>query len=111
MRDTGVVYRDFGFDTCQNNMADTAQPDPPSNGKSLMSLLSGNKLIMALIVISGGGNLWQTHVAEQTATGDVDRAISEIHMVYGAIGEALDRSKRVEAKLDDLLKRNNPPSK
>ena len=72
-----------------------------------MSLLGGNKLIVALIVISGGGNIWQTHLSEQTSTADIDRAIAEVHTLYGAVSEALERNKRVEAKLDELLKRSH----
>ena len=93
-------------------MSESGPPEPaPVNHKSLSSLLGGNKLIVALILISGGGNLWQTHVAETSATADTDRAIAEIHTLYGAINEALDRSKRVEAKVDELLKRSSeaPP--
>jgi hypothetical protein len=92
------------------NNSTSAEPPAPANSKSLMSLLGGNKLIVALIVLSGGGNLWQTHVAEESTTADVDRAIAEVHTVYGAINEALDRSKRVEAKVDELLKRNANPN-
>ena len=66
-----------------------------------------NKIIIGLIVASGAGNIWQTHVAEETATADTNRAIAEIHTLYGAINDALDRSKRVETDVKELLKRNN----
>ena len=83
-------------------------PDPSANHKGWMSLLGGNKFLILLVVISGGGNIWQTQQSEQVASHDVDRAIAEVHTLYSAVGEALDRSKRVEGKLDELLKRSHP---
>ena len=80
-----------------------------SKGESkngISSFLGSNKFIVALVVLTGGGNIWQTHVAEETSTTEIHRAIAEVHSLYGAINDALDRSKRVESKVDDLLKKN-----
>lgn len=96
----------------------TPSPTPPS-GNWLSSLLSaGNgtqKLLVALIVISGGGNFLQTRNAEQVATGEMDRTIAEVHDLHGALNEALNRQKRLEDSLErvkgdlgELLKRTKP---
>ena len=83
----------------------TNEPQSNKNG-AIDSFLSSNKLIVALIVISGGGNFWQTHQAEATSTTEINRAINEVHTLYGSINEALDRSRRVEANVNELLKRS-----
>jgi hypothetical protein len=40
---------------------------------------NGQRLLMALVVLAGGGNLWQGHQAEVESREDFNRAISEIH--------------------------------
>jgi molybdopterin converting factor small subunit len=73
-----------------------------SNGKKdlLHSLLSDpDRLIklvtIALILISGGGNLFATKGVERTNTEEWDRAIKEIHEMHTALAGALERQKKI----------------
>jgi hypothetical protein len=73
-----------------------------SNSKKdlLATLLSDpDRLIklatIALILISGGGNLFATKSVEHTNTEEWNRAIREIHDLHSALSGALERQKQI----------------
>jgi hypothetical protein len=79
--------------------------------KSLLDLLQGDngqKILMALVVLAGGGNLWQGTSAEKENRADFDKAITEIHSIHGAYNESIDRQKHIETMLKKLTGEPTP---
>jgi hypothetical protein len=74
--------------------------EPNSKKDLLATLLSDpDRLIklatIALILISGGGNLFATKGVEHTNTEEWNRAIREIHDLHSAFSGALERQKQI----------------
>jgi hypothetical protein len=64
---------------------------------------NGQRLLMALVVLAGGGNLWQGHQAEVESREDFNRAISEIHAISDGYQAALETQKRLEEQIKTAL--------
>jgi hypothetical protein len=74
-----------------------------SENKGILTQLlagdNGQKIVMALIVLAGGGNLLQGHQAEKETREDFDRAIAEIHNIASGYKTALEKQKELDAQL------------
>jgi hypothetical protein len=78
-----------------------------SENKGILTQLlagdNGQKIVMALIVLAGGGNLWQGHQAEQENREDFNHAIAEIHNIAGGYKVALETQKQLDAQLKTAI--------
>lgn len=78
-----------------------------NNGKSnsdsiWKTVFSSDKVIAALVVLLGGGNLVATRDSDIERGREVDRAITEIHQLFEELKPAIDRQKEI---LDILQKK------
>jgi hypothetical protein len=84
-------------------MDSDARPAQGNRSDGILTTLlkgdNGQKIVMALIVLAGGGNLWQGHQAEQETREDFDRAINEIHAIAGGYKQAIETQKQLDAQL------------
>jgi hypothetical protein len=86
--------------------AGPAQGKRNGPGGLLVTLLqgeNGQKLLMALVVLAGGGNLWQGHQAEVETREDFARAISEIHAIANGYQTALETQKKLDTQVKTAL--------
>ena len=61
------------------------------------------KLItLALIAVSGGGNLWATKENGRINHEEVNRAIAEMHDLHRELLDQVQRSKHIEDMLEKL---------
>jgi hypothetical protein len=61
------------------------------------------KLItLALVVVSGGGNLWATKETGRLGHQEAERAITELHDLHQQLSDQVQRSKRMEDMLQKL---------
>jgi predicted Zn-dependent protease len=78
-----------------------------SENKGILAQLlagdNGQKIVMALIVLAGGGNLIQGHQAEKETREDFDRAIAEIHNIAGGYKQAIETQKQLDAQLKTAI--------
>jgi hypothetical protein len=73
-----------------------------AGGDSTVKLIT-----LALVVVSGGGNLLATHKAEQSTNKELDRAIAEIHQIHDAYMESVQRQKQMQQALEKLSTLND----
>jgi hypothetical protein len=81
--------------------------------KALESLIgSGDKWVMiALIVISGGGNWFKTQQTGSVNAEQIHRATQEIHDLYVRLNEMEDRQKQMVDginRMEQKLEENKP---
>ncbi|HXB10667.1 MAG TPA: hypothetical protein VNZ45_01670 [Bacteroidia bacterium] len=62
---------------------------------------NGQKIVMALVVLAGGSNLWQGHSNEKETREDLEKAVKEIHDINAGYMKALDKQQGMV----DALKR------
>jgi hypothetical protein len=84
-------------------------PEPPKKHNGLLTLLlsSGGdttvKLVtLALVVVSGGSNLFATKSLSDQERSDRDRAIREIHELHDEFETAFKRQKQTTDMIEDL---------
>jgi hypothetical protein len=85
---------------------DAAQGKRNGFGRILSVLLTGEngqKLLMALVVLAGGGNFIQGHQAEEENRADFNRAINEIHAISDGYQAALETQKTLDAQIKIAL--------
>ena len=88
-------------------------PSKPPNGFSalLNTLASGDNfsklIMMGLIVISGGGNFWETSRGNQVNFQEIERATREMHQLYDQLqdyrkrqDQLMDNQRRILEKLE-----------
>ena len=64
------------------------------------------KLItLALVVVSGGGNLWATKDTGRLNREEAERAITELHDLHRQLSEQVQRSKQMEDMLEKLSRK------
>ena len=82
-------------------------PSKPPNGVSalLTTLASGDNfsklIMMGLILISGGGNFWETRSGNQFNSQEIERATREIHQLYDKL---MDYERRQTEMLENQRK-------
>jgi hypothetical protein len=57
---------------------------------------------LALVIVSGGGNLWATRDSAQLNHREVERAIAEMHDLHRQLSDQVQRSKHIEDMLEKL---------
>lgn len=83
-------------------------PEPPKKNGLLTLLLSSGgdttvKLVtLALVVVSGGSNLFATKSLSDQERSDRDRAIREIHQLHDDFETAFKRQKQTTDMIEDL---------
>jgi hypothetical protein len=85
---------------------DAAEGKRNGFGRILSVLLTGEngqKLLMALVVLAGGGNFIQGHNAEQENREDFNRAIGQIHAISDGYEAALETQKRLDEQIKIAL--------
>jgi hypothetical protein len=79
------------------------EPAPSSKeANGLTALLKGDnasKLLALLILVTSGGNFWQTRSAEAVSRAEFERAFREIHDVHSEVADAMARQKYLEQAL------------
>ena len=88
-------------------------PAPAGLGSSLTNLLAGEngqKLIMALVILAGGGNLISTDHSSRVSQADLQRAITEIHTVHEALEPMMSRQKEMSEHVKDLYEHQVSPT-
>jgi hypothetical protein len=61
------------------------------------------KLItLALVIVTGGGNLWATKETGRLGHQEAERAITELHDLHRQLSDQVQRSKRMEDMLEKL---------
>jgi hypothetical protein len=88
------------------------KPESKKNGLLTMLLSSGGdvsvKLItLALVVVTGGGNLFATKSLSDQEHADRDRASREIHQIYDQFDAAIRRQKNLEDMLERIDRKLN----
>jgi hypothetical protein len=85
-----------------------SQPPPQQQGMGalLTSLASGGdnwvKLGIIAMLVLGGGNLFVSKQSGDSANEEMQRALKEIHSVYGVLDATIERQKRVEQMVTDI---------
>jgi hypothetical protein len=59
---------------------------------------------VALILATGGVNLFSTNQNSQQRGYQLDRAIQEIHELHSHINQTLEQQKRRDARVDEITK-------
>jgi len=70
----------------------------------LLSGDSGQKLIMALVVLAGGSNLLNTNSTARLNQDDLNRALQEIHALHQALDPMMNRQKTMADDVDKIEK-------
>lgn len=68
------------------------------NGKSdsiFKTIFSSDKVIAALVVLLGGGNLLATRDSDTHRQREVDQAITEVHELFDQLKPAIERQKEM----------------
>ncbi len=61
------------------------------------------KLItLALVIVTGGGNLWATKETGRLGQQEAERAIKDLHDLHQELDDQVERSKRIEQMLAKL---------
>ena len=68
-----------------------------NGGDSTVKLIT-----LALVVVSGGGNLLATKQTASTTDQEIARATQEIHELYTELKASMDRQKQMQQSLDKL---------
>ncbi len=85
-------------------------PDPKNGMVSLLGNLAASgdnwvKMgIMAMIVISGGGNFLQTKQSAKATDHEVSQALREIHDLHEQLNASIQRQKEIRDLLEKLTK-------
>jgi hypothetical protein len=76
------------------------------NGTSfLKNVFTADKVIAALVVLMGGGNLFAIKETDQHREREIDRAIEEIHHLFTDLHSAMDRQKEILDLLKEFSKK------
>jgi hypothetical protein len=83
--------------------------EKPAAKNLLTGLLEGGdqsvKLItLALVVITGGGNLFATKQAASVTDSELNRAVEEIHQLHAELTASMDRQKQMYQMIEQLAK-------
>lgn len=74
-----------------------------SNSDSIWkTVFSSDKVIAALVVLLGGGNLIATRDSDTHRQREVDKAITEVHELFDELKPAIERQK----EMLEILQRN-----
>ena len=71
----------------------------------LRNLFTADKVIAALVLLMGGGNLFVTKETDQHREAELNRAIVEVHQLYDQLNSAIDRQKEIRDLLLQLTKK------
>ena len=85
------------------------ETDKPKNGNGSTiwkTVFSSDKIIAALVVLLGGGNLLAIKDSDVLRETEINRAITEVHELFNDMKPAIDRQKEILDKLNELLKRD-----
>jgi hypothetical protein len=89
----------------------TAPSQDPKNGLLQTLASSGDRVIqlgiLALVMVSGGGNFWKASTASDLAQlnhAEIHRAIDEIHRIDSLFDDAMKRQKEINDSVKDVLK-------
>jgi hypothetical protein len=90
--------------------------EPPSNKTNAIAsiLTSGNadtwvKLgTLALVVVSGGGNLMATKQAERITDEEAKKAVKEIHELYLKLDTMVDRQREMSETIHRVDQQTKP---
>lgn len=78
------------------------------NGKVPITPGAINWTMIALIVISGGGNFLATENRTSINQREIERAITEIHDLYPKLEEAIARQKQLQTTINDIKEQTRP---
>lgn len=62
---------------------------------------------LALVVVTGGGNLLVTKETGRTTDREIEQAIREIHDVHAVLDEAMNRQKEIAKSIEEMRKNGN----
>ncbi len=60
---------------------------------------------LALVIVTGGGNLWATKETGRLSHQEAERAIAELHDLHRQLSDQVERSKQMEDMLERLSKK------
>jgi hypothetical protein len=83
-----------------------------NSGNWLAQLIAGGDptiklLTLALVLITGGSNIWQTKSSASNTDSELAQAIREIHAIHAVLDSNQDRQKRIEQMLKDLKEKKD----
>jgi hypothetical protein len=82
-----------------------AEESPTTISAAVARLLSGDsgqKLLMALVVVAGGGNLWNTSNSNRISQEEIERALNEVHQLHDMLQPTLDRQKQMAEEITTI---------
>jgi hypothetical protein len=79
---------------------------PPGNISGAVTKLlagdNGQKLIMALVILAGGGNLLNTSSNNKVDQSEIESAIKEVHELHDALDPIIKRQQEMFDDLNDI---------
>jgi hypothetical protein len=94
-------------------MSDATPGSPNSKSGAIAQILTSANTdnvvklgTLALVIVSGGGNLFATKEAERSTDHEIRKAIQEIHEIHAVFDSSIERQKRLEKMLKELKDKN-----
>jgi len=83
-------------------MEDKKAEDSPTISSAVAKIINGDngqKLLMALVLLSGGGNFWNTQNSNRLSQEEIQRSLIEIHQLHDVLQPMLDRQKQMDENI------------